>query len=63
MTDDIVTRLQAMIQWCEIPRCEGCEVETEAIDEIKRLRVEIKTLKASIEEVSRERDRWMGQTF
>ena len=40
MSDDIVTRLRAMVQWCENPKCEGCEVENEAIDEIERLRYE-----------------------
>lgn len=38
MIDDIVTRLRAMMQGCENPNCEGCEVEAEAADEIERLR-------------------------
>ena len=45
MDDDIVTRLRAMMQGCENPNCEGCEVESEAADEIERLRSENQTLK------------------
>lgn len=41
MDDDIVTRLRAMMQGCENPNCEGCEVESEAADEIERLRYEL----------------------
>ena len=41
MTDDIVTRLRKMLQGCENPNCEGCEVESEAADEIERLRREL----------------------
>lgn len=35
----------------------------DAAREIERLRAENATLRARVEEVARERDRWMGQTF
>lgn len=48
MTDDIVTRLRAMMQGCENPNCEGCEVEAEAVDEIERLRAELQLAHSEI---------------
>ena len=38
MTDDIVTRLRAQTIGCDDYNCESCEIETEAADEIERLR-------------------------
>jgi PII-like signaling protein len=49
MNDDIVTRLRNKYQG-QLP------IMLEAADEIERLR-------KVIEEISRERDRWMSQTF
>lgn len=40
MTDDIVTRLRAQTIGCDDYNCESCEIETEAADEIERLRKE-----------------------
>ena len=48
MSDDIVTRLRAMMQGCENPNCEGCEVESEAADEIERLRTLVGSLARSM---------------
>ena len=53
--DDIVTRLRGQ-------RTNGVLCE-QAADEIERLRTENENLRSSLEEVARERDRWMGQTF
>ena len=38
MSDDIVTRLRAQTIGCDDYNCESCEIETEAADEIERLR-------------------------
>ena len=43
-TDDIVTRLRAQTIGCDDYNCESCEIETEAADEIERLRTQIKEL-------------------
>ena len=56
MNDDIVTRLRAKYLG-QLPIC------TEAADEIERLRADNEAIKNRLEEISRECDRWMSQTF
>jgi archaellum component FlaC len=61
MNDDIITRLRVSTV---ADTAESIyQTLTDAADEIERLREENATLKARVEEVARERDRWMSQTF
>lgn len=52
MSDDIVTRLRENMQGCENQNCLGCEIESEAADEIERLRSEMVKLEAEILELN-----------
>lgn len=58
-TDDIVTRLTH--EGCYEMSC--AILRGDAVHEIERLRIENATLRSRVEEVARERDRWMSQTF
>ena len=51
--DDIVTRLREMLRGCENPNCEGCEVESEAADQIERLTAKCKHLESEIARLER----------
>ena len=69
ITDDIVTRLRAMDMWCwhndhhKISECPDCSERHEAAEEIENLRAELVAVRFRLEEVSRERDRWMTQSL
>ena len=64
MSDDIVTRLRELGRYVNTEGGRWFEpITTEAADEIERLREENASLKATLDETSRERDRWMSQTF
>jgi hypothetical protein len=53
MNDDIVTRLREMLRGCENPNCEGCEVESEAADQIERLTAKCKHLESEVARLER----------
>ncbi len=48
MTDDIVTRLREQMQGCDNRNCEGCEVESDAVDEIERLQALVEHLSSQL---------------
>ena len=63
MTDDIVNMLRREYDYFNNDGVGDYELLTFAADEIERLRAELATMRLSLDEVSRERDRWMTQAM